>query len=117
MPKLQIENSILTIQLSKLETFRAGRSVLALEAWRIRSITVVEPEVRADLGRQEVGTGHNTGIYLQRGSRIFVYWPKKTQAVKIDLIDPTYASVYIGSTEAEAMVSRLKAELKGKPAV
>lgn len=114
MAKVTIANASFRVQLNKLEAFRAGRSSLVLESWRIRSITVVGPEQRSELGKQEVGAGSCTGTFLQRGGRIFAYWPRKTSAVRIELIDPTYAAVVIGSASASSLVARLKAELKGQ---
>ena len=112
MPKISAENGMLVIELSMLERLQAGRNGLSLELWRVQGIGVDFGEGRAKLGTQQDGITAHTGAFTKRGERSFVFWPKKTQAVVVEILDPVWHWVVIGSKNAEQLAQTLQGAVR-----
>ena len=111
MSKLVISEGTLRVQLSALESYRANRPSFSIELWRVKEISVASVSRRATIGTQITGRKAYTGLFASRDSRTFVYWPNKTAAVKIVVLDPALDQILIGAKDAEQVATLLAAEL------
>ena len=111
MPKVYASDGLLTVELGAGERFKAGRSNLSVELWRVRFILVDEGERRDKLGTQQEGRTSHTGAFMKRGEKSFVYWPKRTPAIVIQVLDPTWSEIIIGDDNAKALASALRLEI------
>jgi hypothetical protein len=48
---------------------------------------------------------------MKRGEKSFVYWPKRTPAIVIQVLDPTWSEIIIGDDNAKALASALRLEI------
>lgn len=72
---------------------------------------VDEGERRNKLGTQEEGRTSHVGTFLRRGEKSFVFWPKKTPAVVIQVVDPIWSEIIIGDADAKEIASQLQLEI------
>jgi hypothetical protein len=111
MPKIVAEDGLLTVQLSTMESFKAGRSSLSVELWRVRLILVDDGERREKLGVQQEGRTSHVGVFMKRGERSFAFWPKRTPAIIIQVLDPSWSEIIIGDANAKELASALRLEI------
>jgi hypothetical protein len=111
MTKVAFDDGLLVIGFSLFERLKAGRGSVSVELWRVRFVLVEEPERRKNLGMQIEGRTAHTGVFLKRGERSFVYWPKRTAAVVIQVHDPFWNEIIIGDDAAKEIASALRLEV------
>ena len=111
MAKFVISEGTLRVQLSAFEAYRAKRSSFSIELWRVKEVVVATFSQRATIGTQLTGRKAYTGLFASRGSRSFVYWPNKTDAVKIVVADPAFDQIVIGVQDASQIAEGLQAQL------
>ena len=111
MTKVSFDDGLLVIGLSLSERLQAGRNSLTVELWRVRFVLVEEPDRRKNLGTQIEGRTAHTGVFLKRGERHFVYWPKRTPALIIQVNDPMWSEIVIGHADAKDIASALRLEV------
>jgi hypothetical protein len=111
VPKVFAQDGLLTVELRLSERIKAGRKSLSVELWRVKFILVDEGERRNKLGTQQEGRSSHTGAFMRRGERSFVYWPKHTPAITIQVLDPSWSEIIIGDENAKELASALRLEL------
>ena len=111
MPKVFAHDGLLTVELGVGERFKAGRSSVSVELWRVKFILVDEGSRRDKLGTQQEGRSAHTGAFMRRGERSFVYWPKRTPAITIQVLDPVWNELIIGDENAKDLASALRLEV------
>lgn len=102
---------MLTVELGTFERAKAGRDSVGVELWRVKFVVVDEGERREKLGVQEEGRTSHIGVFVRRGEKSFVFWPKKTPAVVIQVVDPLWSEIIIGDPEAKEIASQLRLEI------
>jgi hypothetical protein len=111
VPKVYAHEGLLTIELSAWEAIKAGRQQVSVELWRVRFILVDDGERRDKLGNQQEGRTGHTGAFMKRGERSFVFWPKKTPALVIQVLDPMWNELIIGDENAKELASALRLDI------
>ena len=111
MPKVFARDGLLTVELGLGERFKAGRESVSVELWRVEFILVDEGERRDKLGTQQEGRTAHTGAFMRRGERTFVFWPKRTPAMIIQVTDPAWNEFIIGDENAKELASALRLEV------
>jgi len=111
VPKVFAQDGLLTVELRLSERIKAGRKSLSVELWRVKFILVDEGERRNKLGTQQEGRSSHTGAFMRRGERSFVYWPKRTPAITIQVLDPSWSEIIIGDENAKELASALRLEV------
>jgi len=111
VPKVYAHDGLLTVELGAGERFKAGRRQVSVELWRVRFILVDEGDRRDKLGTQQEGRTSHTGAFMRRGERSFVFWPKKTPALVIQVLDPMWNEFIIGDENAKETASALRLEI------
>jgi len=111
VPKVFARDGLLTVEFRPGERFKAGRKSLSVELWRVKFILVDEGERRDKLGTQQEGRSSHTGAFMKRGERSFVYWPKNTPALTIQVLDPSWSEIIIGDENAKELASALRLEV------
>ena len=111
MPKVVVQDGMLTVLLGTLEALKAGRDSVGVELWRVKFVVVDEGDRREKLGTQEEGRTSHIGAFVRRGEKSFVFWPKKTPAVVIQVVDPMWSEIIIGDEKAKEIASQLRLEI------
>jgi len=112
LAKISIIESTLRVELGPLEAYRAKRASFSVELWRVKEVTTVAAAQRNSIGTQLLGRSAYAGLFANRGSRTFVYWQHKTDAVKITVVDPAFDHILIGSQDADKIAKELQAAVK-----
>ena len=111
MPKIYANDGLLTVDLSLGERLRTGRTSLSVELWRVGFIQVDDGELRDKLGRQEEGRTGHVGVFVRRSERSFVFWPKRTPAIVVQVSDPVWNRIVIGDANAKEIASKLRLDV------
>jgi len=111
VPKVFAHDGQLTVELSAGERFKSAIRHVSVELWRVRFILVDEGERRDKLGTQVEGRTAHTGAFSRRGEKAFVYWPKHTPAIVIQVLDPVWSEFIIGDKDAKEIASALRLEI------
>ena len=114
MPKLEIVDGKLEIELSGAEKFAAMSGSLSIPMSHVKTVAI-DDDVVDQLGLRAPGV-HLPGVfaagtYFHDGDRQFVYWHEDEIAVVITLTDEKYDRIILGvpgsKAEAEALVARI----------
>lgn len=114
MPKMEIVDNTLTIELTGAEKFATFSGNLSFPMSHVQSV-VVDEDVVDHLGLRAPGV-HLPGIfaagtYFHDGDREFVYWHEGEIAVVINLSNEKYDRLIVGVSgtraDADAEVARL----------
>ena len=111
MPKIVVIENMLSIELSFWESFLTQTKSFKLEAWRMQSVAIDSGERRSKLGRQISGRRDYAGVFMVRHDRKFVFWPKGTEAVVIQVMHPTWREIIVGNSNPEAIQEMLRPHL------
>ncbi len=112
LAKISILEATLRVELGPLEAYRAKRASFSVELWRVKEVTTVAAAQRNSIGTQLLGRSAYAGLFANRGSRTFVYWQHKTDAVKITVVDPAFDHILVGSQDADKIAKELQAAVK-----
>jgi hypothetical protein len=111
VPSIIVQDGMLTVHLGAFESMKAGRDSVGVELWRVKFVVVDDGERRNKLGTQEEGRTSHIGVFVRRGEKSFVFWPKKTPAVIIQVTDPLWSEIIIGDANAKEVASQLRLEI------
>jgi len=114
LPTIEIEDNVLTIELSGAERFWALTRGLRIPLARVTNVHI-EEHVRKDIGWRFAGTGtcnFAAGTFFAKGKRQFVYINvKKQTALVIDIHGEKFQRAILGvdggRPVAEALVARM----------
>jgi hypothetical protein len=112
LAKISVIEATLRVELGPLEAYRAKRASFSVELWRVKDVMTVAAVQRNSIGTQLLGRSAYAGLFANRGSRTFVYWQHKTDAVKITVVDPAFDHILIGSQDADKIAKELQAAVK-----